>query len=41
MANYTSHEEPYTRVIEHKNCEMFGQEVYDCPKTVVCEKYST
>lgn len=39
--NYTSHNEPYTRVIEHKHFEMFGQEVYDNPKTVVSEEYST
>ena len=39
--NYTSHNELYTRVIEHKHFEMFGQEVYDCLKTVVSEEYST
>lgn len=41
VINYTSHEQPYTRVIEHKHFEMFGQEVYDCPKTVISEEYST
>lgn len=41
VVNYTSHDEPYTRVIEHKHFEMFGQEVYDCHKTVVSEEYST
>lgn len=41
VVNYTSHNEPYTRVIEHKHFEMFGKEVYDCPKTVVSEEYST
>lgn len=41
VINYTSHAEPYTRVIEHKHFEMFGQAVYDCPKTVVSEEYST
>lgn len=41
VVNYTSHDEPYTRVIEHKHFEMFGQEVYDCSKTVVSEEYST
>lgn len=41
VVNYTSHQEPYTRVIEHKHFEMFGQAVYDCPKTVVSEEYST
>ncbi len=41
VVNYTSHDKPYTRVIEHKHFEMFGQEVYDCTKTVVSEEYST
>lgn len=41
VVNYTSHDEPYTRVIEHKHFEMFGQEVYNCPKTAVSEEYST
>ena len=41
VINYTSHDEPYTRVIEHKHFEMFGQQVYDTPKTVVSEEYST
>ena len=41
VVNYTSHDEPYTRVIEHKHFEMFGQEVYGCPKTVISEEYST
>ncbi len=40
VVNYTSHEVPYTRVIEHKHFEMFGQEVYECPKTVISEEYS-
>lgn len=40
VVNYTSNEVPYTRVIEHKHFEMFGQEVYDCPKTVISEEYS-
>ena len=41
VVNYTSHDVPYTRIIEHKHFEMFGQEVYDCPKTVISEEYST
>ncbi len=41
VINYTSHEKPFTRVIEHKHFEMFGQAVYDVPKTVVSEEYST
>ncbi len=40
VVNYTSHDVPYTRVIEHKHFEMFGQELYDCPKTVISEEYS-
>ncbi len=40
VVNYTSHDKPYTRVIEHKHFEMFGDEVYDCSKTVVSEEYS-
>ena len=40
VVNYTSHEVPYTRVIEHKHFEMFGQQVYNCPITVVSEEYS-
>lgn len=41
VVNYTSHEEPYTRIIEHKHFEMFGQEIYDCPQTVISKEYST
>lgn len=41
VVNYTSNDEPYTRIIEHKHFEMFGQEVYDCKKTVLSEEYST
>lgn len=41
VVNYTSHKEPYTRIIEHKHFEMFGQEVYDNLKTVISEEYST
>ncbi len=41
VINYTSHEQPYTRVIEHKHFETFGQAVYDNPKTVISEEYST
>lgn len=40
VVNYTSHNEPYTRIIEHKHFEKFGQEVYDCLKTVISEEYS-
>ena len=41
VVNYTSHDQPYTRIIEHKHFEMFGAEVYSIPKTVVSEEYST
>ena len=41
VVNYTSHDQPYTRIIEHKHFEMFGTSVYDCPKTVISEEYST
>lgn len=41
VVNYTEREVPYTRIIEHKHFEMFGQEVYTCPKTVISREYST
>lgn len=41
VINYTEREVPYTRVIEHKHFEMFGNAVYDTPKTVVSREYST
>ena len=41
VMNFTEADVPYTRVIEHKHFEMFGQEIYDCPKTVISREYST
>ena len=41
VINYTDRETPYTRIIEHKHFESFGQAVYDNPKTVVSREYST
>ena len=41
VINYTDAETPYTRIIEHKHFEMFGQEVYDVPQTVISREYST
>lgn len=41
VVNYTEQEVPYTRIIEHKHFEMFGQEVDKCPKTVISKEYST
>lgn len=40
VVNYTSHEVPYTRVIEHKHFEKFGQEIFESPKTIISEEYS-
>ena len=41
VVNYTEREIPYTRVIEHKHFETFGNAVYDNPCTVVSREYST
>ena len=41
VVNYTDRGVPYTRIIEHKHFEMFGQQLLDCPKTVVSKEYST
>ena len=41
VVNYTDREVPYTRVIEHKHFEMFGDDVYRCPHTVISREYST
>lgn len=41
VVNYTEREVPYTRIIEHKHFEMFGQQVDACPKTVISKEYST
>lgn len=40
VVNYTEKEVPYTRIIEHKHFESFGQEIYDNPKTVISKEYS-
>ena len=40
VINYTEAEIPYTRIIEHKHFESFGQSVYDNPKTVISREYS-
>lgn len=40
VLNYTEREVPYTRVIEHKHFEAFGQDVYENPKTVISKEYS-
>ena len=41
VVNYTEAQVPYTRIIEHKHFESFGQEVYANPKTVISHEYST
>ncbi len=41
VMNFTEAEVPYTRIIEHKHFEMFGDDVYMCPKTVISREYST
>ena len=41
IINYTDADTPYTRIIEHKHFEMFGEAVYDCPVTVVTKEFST
>ena len=41
VVNYTEAQVPYTRIIEHKHFEMFGQQVYDTPRTVISREYST
>lgn len=40
VVNYTSAEVPYTRIIEHKHFEAFGNAVYDNPLTVISKEYS-
>lgn len=40
VVNHTSADVPFTRVIEHKHFESFGECVYQNPKTVISEEYS-
>ena len=40
VVNFTETDVPYTRIIEHKHFEMFGDAVYSCPKTVISREYS-
>ena len=41
VVNYTDRETPYTRIIEHKHFETFGDAVYENPRTVISREYST
>ena len=39
VMNFTGSDVPYTRIIEHKHFETFGQQVYDSPNTVITREY--
>lgn len=39
VVNYTSKEVPYTRIIEHKHFEFFGDDIYKLPFTVITKEY--
>ncbi len=39
LMNYTDRETPFTRIIEHKHFETFGEAVYDNPRTVITREY--
>jgi UDP-galactopyranose mutase len=41
VVNYTDRNTPYTRIIEHKHFECFGQDIYKTPITIVSKEYST
>ena len=40
VVNYTDSEPAWTRIIEHKHFEMFGDAVYANPRTVISREYS-
>lgn len=40
VINYTDSTTPFTRVIEHKHFETFGNEVYSNPVTIISREYS-
>ena len=39
VVNFTDSETPYTRIIEHKHFESFGNAVYDNPRTVISKEF--
>lgn len=39
VVNYTDAETPYTRIIEHKHFECFGQEIYANKQTIITREY--
>lgn len=41
VVNYTNAETPWTRIIEHKHFESFGEKVYENPCTVISREFST
>lgn len=41
VVNYTSSDVPYTRIIEHKHFELFGNAVYNNSKTIISREYSS
>jgi UDP-galactopyranose mutase len=41
VVNYTDIDVPYTRIIEHKHFELFGNEIFNISKTVVSKEFST
>ena len=40
VVNYTDKNIPYTRIIEHKHFEQFGEDIYKIPMTVISKEYS-
>lgn len=40
VINYTDYLHPYTRIIEHKHFEFFGEDVYKNPVTVISREFS-
>ena len=40
VVNYTDSSTPFTRIIEHKHFECFGNDVYANPRTIISREYS-
>lgn len=41
VVNYTSENVPYTRIIEHKHFEVFGENIMDTNYTIITKEYPT
>jgi len=41
IMNFTEKDIPYTRIVEHKHFETFGEAVYANPQTVISREYPT